>query len=152
MFRSVIVNIARLVVGLTLVFSGFVKAVDPLGTVYKLQDYAEATGLAGIFPEWLLIMAAVALSLFEFALGVSVLFAIGRKTASRLTLAFMAVMTLLMATPPGIQSGGSTRRVNQKRPGFRKRKREYMLHRHHTSAHSDLYSPASVRPRSLHSR
>ena len=89
MFRSVIVNIARLVVGLTLVFSGFVKAVDPLGTVYKLQDYAEATGLAGIFPEWLLIMAAVALSLFEFALGVSVLFAIGRKTASRLTLAFM---------------------------------------------------------------
>ena len=95
MFRSVIVNIARLVVGLTLVFSGFVKAVDPLGTVYKLQDYAEATGLAGIFPEWLLIMAAVALSLFEFALGVSVLFAIGRKTASRLTLAFMTVMTLI---------------------------------------------------------
>ena len=95
MFRSVIVNIARLVVGLTLVFSGFVKAVDPLGTVYKLQDYAEATGLAGIFPEWLLIMAAVALSLLEFALGVSVLFAIGRKTASRLTLAFMAVMTLI---------------------------------------------------------
>ena len=95
MFRSVIVNIARLVVGLTLVFSGFVKAVDPLGTVYKLQDYAEATGLAGIFPEWLLIMVAVALSLFEFALGVSVLFAIGRKTASRLTLAFMTVMTLI---------------------------------------------------------
>ena len=95
MFRSVIVNIARLVVGLTLVFSGFVKAVDPLGTVYKLQDYAEAIGLAGIFPEWLLIMAAVVLSLFEFALGVSVLFAIGRKTASRLTLAFMTVMTLI---------------------------------------------------------
>ena len=35
------VNLCRLVVSLTFIFSGYVKAIDPLGTQYKLQDYLE---------------------------------------------------------------------------------------------------------------
>ena len=92
---AVLVNVARVVVGLTFVFSGFVKAVDPLGTVYKLQDYAEAVGLAGLFPEWMLTVASIALSLTEFLLGISILFAMRRKSTTRLSLAFMLVMTCL---------------------------------------------------------
>ena len=41
MTRKIIVNIARLVVALAFILSGFVKAVDPLGTQYKIADYLE---------------------------------------------------------------------------------------------------------------
>jgi triosephosphate isomerase len=43
--KKVIVNIARLVLALVLILSGFVKAVDPLGTQYKIADYLEVLHL-----------------------------------------------------------------------------------------------------------
>ena len=36
------VNIGRLLVAVTFIFSGFVKGMDPLGTQYKITDYLEA--------------------------------------------------------------------------------------------------------------
>ena len=90
-----LVNLCRFVLAGVFIFSGFVKAVDPLGTQYKLQDYAEAVGLAGILPDWLTLGTAVALAALEFALGILMLFAIRRRTTSKVTLVFMAVMTLI---------------------------------------------------------
>jgi triosephosphate isomerase len=43
--RKVLVNICRLVLAVTFILSGFVKAVDPLGTQYKLNDYLESMHL-----------------------------------------------------------------------------------------------------------
>lgn len=65
--KIIIINLLRLVLGAVLVFSGYVKAVDPMGTLYKLQDYLTALNLSGMVPQWLLLVAAVALAALSFA-------------------------------------------------------------------------------------
>ncbi|MBQ9652368.1 MAG: DoxX family protein [Prevotella sp.] len=90
-----IVNICRLVVALTFIFSGFVKAIDPLGTQYKIDDYLGALGLLSYVPEWVTLGASVALSALEFSLGVLLLFAIHRRVVSRTITVFMVVMTIV---------------------------------------------------------
>lgn len=90
-----LVNACRFLLGATFVFSGFVKAIDPIGTQYKLQDYISAVGMGGIVPEIVTLLASVALSALEFSLGVFVLFAIRRHLVSKILVAFMAVMTLI---------------------------------------------------------
>lgn len=93
--QKVTVNLCRIIVALTFIFSGFVKAIDPIGTLYKLQDYSEAVHLQGIVPDWLLLAIAVLLAAVEFCMGIFLLFAIQRRLCSRLIVAFMAVMTLV---------------------------------------------------------
>ena len=44
------VVLARLVVGATFVFSGFVKSVDPMGTSLKIREYLSAFELDYIMP------------------------------------------------------------------------------------------------------
>lgn len=78
-----ITNLCRLLLSITFVFSGFVKAVDPVGTQYKIEDYAEAMGLPGILPEWITLTASVLMSALEFSLGVFLLFAIMRRAVSK---------------------------------------------------------------------
>lgn len=90
-----LVNACRFLLGATFVFSGFVKAIDPIGTQYKLQDYISAVGMGGIVPDIVTLLASVALSALEFSLGVLVLFAIRRHLVSKILVAFMAVMTLI---------------------------------------------------------
>lgn len=92
---TVLVNACRFLLGATFVFSGFVKAIDPIGTQYKLQDYISAVGMGGIVPDIVTFLASVALSVLEFSLGVFVLFAIRRHLVSKILVAFMAVMTLI---------------------------------------------------------
>ena len=89
------VNLCRLLIALTFILSGFVKAIDPLGTQYKIDDYLEAVGLAGMLPGWLTLTTSVALSATEFTLGILLLFAIRRRLASRLALVFMVLMTAI---------------------------------------------------------
>ncbi|SNU03786.1 triosephosphate isomerase [Prevotellaceae bacterium MN60] len=78
-----------------MIFSGFVKAVDPLGTQYKLIDYLTAMHLQALTPDFLTLGASVILSAVEFGLGICLLFAIRRRTTTILTLLMMAVMTPL---------------------------------------------------------
>ena len=93
--RITAVNVCRFVLAATFIFSGYVKAIDPLGTLYKLKDYAAAMSLNGLLPDWELVGVAIALSALEFALGVFMLFAVRRHVVSRITLAFMTAMTVL---------------------------------------------------------
>lgn len=93
--RITAVNVCRFVLAATFIFSGYVKAIDPLGTLYKLKDYTAAMSLNGLLPDWVLVGVAIALGALEFALGVFMLFAVRRHVVSRITLAFMAAMTVL---------------------------------------------------------
>lgn len=86
-------NIVRLLVALTFVVSGFVKAVDPIGTQYKLHDYLVAMGADSFFPDLVLLLSAIGLSTVEFVTGVFLLFAIHCRLVSRFSLLFMTVMT-----------------------------------------------------------
>lgn len=92
---GILVNVCRLVISLTFIFSGYVKAIDPLGTQYKLQDYLNVVQLSQYVPDYLTLGASVLLGGLEFCLGVFILFAIHRRLMSRLVLLFMAIMTPL---------------------------------------------------------
>ena len=93
--RKVAVNICRLVLALTFIFSGFVKAVDPLGTQYKIHDYLTALGIGKMVPDFTTLATSVLLAATEFFLGICLLFAIRRRIVSKLVLAIMVVMTPL---------------------------------------------------------
>ena len=93
--RKTVVNLCRLLLAVVFILSGFVKAVDPVGTQYKLEDYLEALHLGGFVPELALLAVAVALSAVEFCLGIFLLFAMRRRSATVLTLVLMCFMTPL---------------------------------------------------------
>ena len=93
--KKIAVNICRLVLALTFIFSGFVKAVDPLGTQYKIQDYLTALGISRMVPDFTTLATSVLLAATEFFLGICLLFAIRRRIVSKLVLIIMVVMTPL---------------------------------------------------------
>ena len=93
--RNTAVNIGRLLMAATFIFSGYVKAIDPLGTQYKLADYLQVMGIGSLLPEWTLLVGAVLLAALEFSLGIFLLFAIRRHLVSKIVLALMSIMTLL---------------------------------------------------------
>ncbi|GAB1450328.1 DoxX family protein [Draconibacterium sp.] len=79
---------ARVLLGITFIFSGFVKGIDPFGSAYKFTDYFNAMGM-----EWLLWAAfplGVFLAFAEFAIGVALLFNMFIRLFSWLALIFMA--------------------------------------------------------------
>ena len=93
--KKVVVNVCRLIVAATFILSGYVKAIDPLGTQYKITDYAQALGIAGYIPDWVTLLASVGLSTLEFSIGIFMLFAIRRRLVSKITLLVMGVMTII---------------------------------------------------------
>ena len=95
MAKKIAVNVCRALMALTFVFSGFVKAVDPIGTQYKIHDYLSAWGLDTWNADWLTLTASIALSTAEFFIGMMLLFAIQRRVVSRLALMLMTAMTIL---------------------------------------------------------
>lgn len=88
-----VAEISRIIVGITFMFSGFVKAVDPLGFTYKIQDYLISFNHTELFP--LALPVAILLVVLEFTIGAFILFGIWRKTSSLLALAFMLFFTPL---------------------------------------------------------
>lgn len=84
-----------MILAITFILSGYVKAIDPLGTQYKIQDYLEALSCSGIIADWITLSLSVALSALEFCIGVFILLAIRRRLVSRIALSLMVIMTLI---------------------------------------------------------
>ena len=82
---------SRVLFGATFIFSGFVKAIDPIGFAYKIEDYLISFDLTQFIP--LALTFAVVLILFEFLLGVFILLGIYRKVSTPIAILFMVVMT-----------------------------------------------------------
>ena len=85
--------ISRVVVGVTFVFSGFVKGVDPMGTMYKIQDYFIAYNMDWALPT--AIFFSFLLVTLEFALGIYLLLNLRIKLASRILLVMMSFFTVV---------------------------------------------------------
>ena len=93
--KKTVVNICRLTLALTFILSGFVKAVDPLGTQYKINDYLEALDLQILANDTLTLLTSVLLSAAEFGIGICLAFAIRRRVVSKLAVAVLVCMTAL---------------------------------------------------------
>ena len=93
--KTILAAICRTLLGVVFIFSGVVKAIDPLGTVYKIEDYLKAFG--GFFSDLLPLaeVAAWALIITELLLGVCMVMNVRTKWTSWIALAFYCVMTPL---------------------------------------------------------
>ena len=93
--KTIMAAFSRTLLGLVFIFSGAVKAIDPLGTVYKIEDYLKAFG--GFFTDLLPAAEAAAwiLIILELMLGVCMVFNVRTKWTSWIALLFYCVMTPL---------------------------------------------------------
>ncbi len=91
--RQILILVFQILLGATFIFSGFVKAVDPIGYSIKIQEYLVALGLDFLSP--LSLLAAVGITAFEFLLGINMLLGMHVRTTYILTLIFMGIMTPL---------------------------------------------------------
>lgn len=85
-------SVCRIVIGLVFIFSGTVKAIDPLGSSYKFHDYFHAFNLGVL--NWLSLPLAIILCTAEFISGFSVL------TGLRLKTGIWGVMILMVIFTP----------------------------------------------------
>lgn len=90
---GIVTWICRVVLGGVFVFSGFVKAVDPWGGMYKIADYFQAWHIG--LPGDLALVQAALLATFEFCLGIMILTGSYRNMVRWLAAIFMGAMTLI---------------------------------------------------------
>lgn len=95
MIEKMGVNACRFLLGITFIFSGFVKAVDPLGSYYKIQDYVTAFGIVEWIPAFVLLLFGIILASLEFSIGIFLFLGIRRLISSLLAMLLMIVMTPL---------------------------------------------------------
>lgn len=86
-------NFARLIIAVVFIWSGFVKALDPLGFTYRFKDYFEAFGLEFLIP--ISIAVAFFFIIAELLIGLSLLLGVKMRIAAWGLLGFMIFFTLL---------------------------------------------------------
>ena len=97
----------RIILGSTFIFSGFVKAVDPWGFLYKTKEYLAALSL-DIWPN-LLLVGVFILCAVEFMIGICLIMGCFRRSIAWLTLltmCFMLPLTLWLAIDDPVKDCG----------------------------------------------
>ncbi len=82
---------ARIILGITFIFSGFVKGIDPWGSAYKFTDYFTAFGWEPLIK--LAFPLGILLAFAEFAIGVALFFKLWMRFTTWLALLFMIFFT-----------------------------------------------------------
>jgi uncharacterized membrane protein YphA (DoxX/SURF4 family) len=98
--KNLVVNVCRVVFGLTFVFSGVAKTVDPWGTAIKIGEYLSVYGVAGV-GEGVRMALAIAFCAAELMLGLVMTFGVKTRLASVfavVVMVFFTVVTFLSAT------------------------------------------------------
>lgn len=90
---KVLVNFCRVLLGLTFLFSGVVKAIDPVGTQIKLSDYLMAFGMGGTVLESTLLILACLLAGFEILIGSYLVVGAFYRGSSLIALIMMVILT-----------------------------------------------------------
>jgi len=90
---KILLNVTRIVVGVLFIFSGLVKANDPLGLSYKMQEFFEVWGWN--FLDNYTLTFSVAMIAFEIIAGVAVLVGWQMKLFSWLLLLLIIFFTFL---------------------------------------------------------
>ena len=90
---KIIRQISRIIIGLVFIFSGTVKAIDPLGSAYKFHDYFQAFNMG--FLNKLSLPLAVFLCTLEFIAGFSVITGLRQRTGLWLVMLMMLIFTPL---------------------------------------------------------
>ena len=85
----------RIIVGLLFIISGFAKAIDPWGFIFKIEDYLTAWGMSE--PRTITLVIAIAISTYELILGFMILTGCLKRWAPRLLMLSMIVMLPLTA-------------------------------------------------------
>lgn len=90
-------TILRVIFGTVFMFSGFVKAVDPWGTAYKIEEYLSAFSMGWLSENisFLPITVSVILCCAEFMVGTLMFFGFFRKVIKPTAVVFMAFFTVL---------------------------------------------------------
>ncbi len=106
---KIIVFISRLIVGVLFIFSGLVKAIDPLGLTYKMQEFFEVwarDGYAVTLMNWMYGQAfifSIIIIAIEVVLGVALL--VGLKKNLTLILLFLLMLFFTFLTSYVLFSG-----------------------------------------------
>lgn len=102
-----VIWLCRIIVGAVFVVSGWAKAVDPWGFVYKIEDYLTVWQITQ--PRELVVCVAIALASVEFLVGVCALTGMLRRFTlwvSAAIMAFMLPLTVWIAVADPVSDCG----------------------------------------------
>ena len=90
---NLLLNLSRFLVGLLFIFSGLIKANDPLGLTYKLEEYFSVLNIEWLNPIGLYL--AIFICSIEVLVGIALLLLIKMRYTAPLLLAMILFFTLL---------------------------------------------------------
>lgn len=98
-----IITVIRIVTGALFIFSGLVKAIDPLGLAYKMEEFFEAFASEGWLPGLMnklnhySLGFSISMITLEVVLGVALLIGFKKRITTILLLLLMVLFTFLTA-------------------------------------------------------